>query len=294
MIYNKTVNEDFDFNNVKKQHIEDDYDIRHGIRLANKMSPDIVLNKVFHVTWNDINDLYSVPVNDILHYDKDKEYGNVLTIGNISKSVSGMSLRVDQYQLYVNHFIYYHIYFDERVSYTDNNPFINRSKNPYINYVIDFIKYYFSNFDFNSLGCCLIEFYISPDNGIIYIYKTRLTWYKEKSFVMLPHMIFYTGEVLYNKEKLSMNEDFDFNKVNKHHIEDDYEISPENIRLLNSNISFNLILNKKFHFTADIKKCFNTRNNYKDISNDDIHILNAGKYGKIMCIDKVINKVSED
>jgi hypothetical protein len=41
----------------------------------------------------------------------------------------------------------------------------------------------------------------------------------------------YTGDVLYDKEQLlSMNEDFDFNKVKEHHIEDEYEIDPVMVR----------------------------------------------------------------
>jgi hypothetical protein len=43
-------------------------------------------------------------------------------------------------------------------------------------------------------------------------------------YLIMPNIILYTGEVLYNKEELSMNEDFDFNKVKKHHIEDEYTI----------------------------------------------------------------------
>jgi hypothetical protein len=41
----------------------------------------------------------------------------------------------------------------------------------------------------------------------------------------------YTGEVLYNKKMLlSMNEDFDFNKIKKHDIQDEYEINYVRIR----------------------------------------------------------------
>jgi hypothetical protein len=43
-------------------------------------------------------------------------------------------------------------------------------------------------------------------------------------YLIMPNIILYTGEVLYNKEELSINEDFDFNKVKKHRIEDEYTI----------------------------------------------------------------------
>jgi hypothetical protein len=41
----KHIVEDFDFNKICKNHIEDEYDMKHGIRCGNQLSPEVVLNK---------------------------------------------------------------------------------------------------------------------------------------------------------------------------------------------------------------------------------------------------------
>jgi hypothetical protein len=106
------------------------------------------------------------------------------------------------------------------------NPFNNSSINPYVNEVTEFLKYYYNDIDFSTCVSGNIEFYVSPDNGIIYIHHIRLIWEKPFAFISLPNIIFYTGEVLYDKDQI-LNEDFDFNKVKKSRIEDDYTIDFE-------------------------------------------------------------------
>jgi hypothetical protein len=61
----KYIKEDFDFNKVKKQHIEDDYSMRHTICIANKLYPEtIILNKVFNNTAM-LPDLYVNSIKNI-------------------------------------------------------------------------------------------------------------------------------------------------------------------------------------------------------------------------------------
>jgi L-rhamnose mutarotase len=98
------------------------------------------------------------------------------------------------------------------------NPFNIPSKNPYLNEVTTFLKYYYNDIDFSRCTAGNIEFYVSPDNGIIYITLIRLIWYNPFAFISLPNIIFYTGEVLYDKEKI-LNEDFDFGKVKSRNLD---------------------------------------------------------------------------
>jgi hypothetical protein len=100
----------------------------------------------------------------------------------------------------------------------DPNPFNIPNKNRYINDIIEFLKYYYNDIDFSTCVSGNIEFYISPDGGIIYAHLIRLIWEKPFAFISLPNIIFYTGEVLYTNQNESMNEDFDFNKVKSKNI----------------------------------------------------------------------------
>jgi hypothetical protein len=59
---------------------------------------------------------------------------------------------------------------------------------------------------------------MSPDNGIIYTNQISLMWKKPFKLITLPNIIFYTGEVLYDKEKI-LNEDFDFGKVKSRNLD---------------------------------------------------------------------------
>jgi hypothetical protein len=88
----------------------------------------------------------------------------------------------------------------------------------YSEYVENFVSDYYK---INKDNDGFIEFMVSPDNGIIFIInaKFRTSSSVNSKFIELPYMFLYTGDVLYNKnEILSVNEDFDFNKVKSKNI----------------------------------------------------------------------------
>jgi ribosomal protein L24 len=75
--------------------------------------------------------------------------------------------------------------------------------------------------------------------------------------------------MIYKSSKY-LKEDFDFNKVKKQHIEDEYEITPSNIRILNSKLNksiFDIISSFKNKKCNKLKKLFKCVGSYPKLGN---------------------------
>jgi hypothetical protein len=164
--------------------------------------------------WFNIGRNSYIISNDDIHNINTEEYGNIMCIG---KPHSFIDTDINVNPKYVK--ILEALGFKKHIKYYNFAMFMNNQNinAEYSDYVENFINNYY-DIDKDSDG--FFEFLVSPDNGIIFIINAKFILSSDRSeFKVLPIMFLYTGDVLYNKEQLlSMNEDFDFNKVKSKNI----------------------------------------------------------------------------
>jgi hypothetical protein len=239
MIYKKNITEDFDFNNIKNQNIEDEYKFDRKLIVKNiptNITPIDVLSKKYNINVACCKQCYSEDFGNYQFLNDKRVY---LSSNLVTTFHTNLSLR---YKLQENGF--------EKIS-SDNLP----------EYLIDFIdnalleqvRENWKDLPYSSDDIKNIIAYVSPDNGIFIILSIQfMTDDNEFHKVYMGNCtVGFTGELLYNYKNIkSINEDFDFSSIKVKSVESDYTISRILIRDAMSDIPIDIVLLQVFNTTV--------------------------------------------